>query len=54
MAAIIPFSYDINYFTTYNGIFQYISMKNYLYKTKAQVLHERFHNVDFQVCQKKI
>jgi two-component system OmpR family sensor kinase len=29
------------------GIFQYISMKDYLYKTKAQVLHERFHNLDF-------
>ncbi|WP_297419825.1 cell wall metabolism sensor histidine kinase WalK [Clostridium sp.] len=30
------------------GLFQYISMKNYLYNTKVQVLHERFHNLDFK------
>lgn len=29
------------------GIFQYISMKDYLYKTKAQMLHGRFHSLDF-------
>lgn len=28
------------------GIFQYISMKDYLYTTKVQVLQERFHNID--------
>ena len=35
------------------GIFQYISMKDYLYKTKAQVLHERFHNLDFSSVPKE-
>lgn len=35
------------------GIFQYISMKDYLYKTKAQVLHERFHNLDFGSVSKE-
>ena len=35
------------------GIFQYISMKDYLYKTKAQVLHERFHNLDFASVSKE-
>ena len=34
-------------------IFQYISMKDYLYKTKAQVLHERFHNLDFSSVPKE-
>src|SRR5471030_2670693 len=35
------------------GIFQYISMKDYLYKTKAQVLHERFHSLDFSSVSKE-
>ncbi|NRT91172.1 sensor histidine kinase [Clostridium beijerinckii] len=35
------------------GLFQYISMKNYLYKTKVQVLHERFHNLDFKKMSKE-
>jgi len=35
------------------GIFQYISMKDYLYKTKAQVLHERFHSLDFSCVSKE-
>ena len=35
------------------GIFQYISMKDYLYKTKAQVLHERFHSLDFGSVSKE-
>jgi len=35
------------------GIFQYISMKDYLYKTKAQVLHERFHSLDFASVSKE-
>ena len=53
MAIISSFSYDINYFTNYNGVFQYISMKDYLYKTKAQVLHERFHSLDFASVSKE-
>lgn len=35
------------------GIFQYISMKNYLYKTKAQVLRERFHSLDLGSLSKE-
>lgn len=35
------------------GIFQYISMKDYLYKTKVQVLQERFHNIDFVSLSKE-
>jgi len=35
------------------GIFQYISMKDYLYKTKEQVLHERFHSLDFGSVSKE-
>lgn len=30
------------------GIFQYISMKKYLYTTKVQVLQQKFHNVDLR------
>ncbi|SFD14953.1 two-component system, OmpR family, sensor kinase [Clostridium uliginosum] len=35
------------------GIFQYISMKEYLYRTKVQVLQQRFHNLDFGVLSKE-
>lgn len=35
------------------GIFQYISMKEYLYKTKVQVLQERFHNIDMGSLSKE-
>jgi two-component system OmpR family sensor kinase len=35
------------------GIFQYISMKDYLYKTKAQVLRERFHSLDLGSLSKE-
>jgi len=30
------------------GIFQYISMKEYLYRTKVQVLQQKFHNIDLR------
>ena len=30
------------------GIFQYISMRKYLYTTKVQVLQQKFHNVDLR------
>lgn len=29
------------------SVFQYVSMKSYLYETKRQLLHQRFHNLDF-------
>ena len=35
------------------GIFQYISMRDYLYKTKVQVLQERFHNLDMESLSKE-
>ena len=35
------------------GIFQYISMKDYLYTTKVQVLQERFHNIDMGSLSKE-
>lgn len=35
------------------GIFQYISMREYLYKTKVQVLQERFHNLDMEALAKE-
>lgn len=35
------------------GIFQYISMKDYLYRTKVQVLQERFHNIDMESLSKE-
>lgn len=35
------------------GIFQYISMRGYLYKTKVQVLQERFHNLDMEALSKE-
>ena len=35
------------------GIFQYISMREYLYKTKVQVLQERFHNLDMEALSKE-
>ena len=35
------------------GIFQYISMKDYLYKTKVQVLQGRFHNIDVENLSKE-
>jgi len=35
------------------GIFQYISMKEYLYRTKVQVLQERFHNIDMGSLSKE-
>lgn len=35
------------------GIFQYISMREYLYKTKIQVLQERFHNLDMESLSKE-
>ena len=35
------------------GIFQYISMREYLYKTKVQVLQERFHNLDMESLSKE-
>lgn len=35
------------------GIFQYISMRDYLYKTKIQVLQERFHNLDMDSLSKE-
>ena len=35
------------------GIFQYISMKDYLYNTKLQVLQERFHNIDMGSLSKE-
>jgi two-component system OmpR family sensor kinase len=35
------------------GIFQYISMRDYLYKTKMQVLQERFHNLDMEALSKE-
>ncbi len=34
------------------AIFQYISMREYLYKTKIQVLQERFHSVDLERISK--
>lgn len=30
------------------GIFQYISMKEYLYRTKVQILQQKFHNLDLK------
>ncbi|WP_459480308.1 sensor histidine kinase [Clostridium saccharoperbutylacetonicum] len=35
------------------GIFQYISMKEYLYEDKRQVLQQRFHNLDFNKLSKE-
>jgi len=35
------------------GIFQYISVKEYLYKTKTQVLQQKFHNLDLSALSKK-
>ena len=35
------------------AIFQYISMREYLYKTKIQVLQERFHSVDLERISKE-
>lgn len=35
------------------GIFQYISMREYLYKTKIQVLQERFHSIDIERLSKE-
>lgn len=35
------------------GVFQYISMREYLYKTKIQVLQERFHNLDMEALSKE-
>jgi len=34
-------------------IFQYISMREYLYKTKVQVMQERFHNLDMESLSKE-
>lgn len=34
------------------GIFQYISMKEYLYRTKVQVLQQKFHNLDLKCLSK--
>lgn len=34
------------------GIFEYISMKDYLCRTKLQVLQERFHNIDMTSLSK--
>lgn len=34
------------------GISQYISMREYLYRTKIQVLQERFHNLDMESLSK--
>lgn len=35
------------------GIFQYISMKNYLCETKRQVLEQKLHNLDFNTLSKQ-
>ena len=35
------------------GIFQYISMKEYLFTTKTQVLQQKFHNLDLSELTKK-
>lgn len=35
------------------GIFQYISMKEYLYRTKVQVLQQKFHNLDLKCLSKE-
>ncbi|MCE5220862.1 MAG: HAMP domain-containing protein [Clostridium sp.] len=35
------------------GVFQYISMKNYLFQTKRQVLQQKFHNLDFSTLSKQ-
>lgn len=34
------------------GIFEYISMKEYLYTTKTEVLQQKFHNLDFKNLSK--